>query len=302
MEATYKTDEAAYKTLDELVTARKEKWTKMQTERTERDNKKKNMLASKKKALADNVEAAKGEFEATRKAMTAKRKAYQEALGKLGPAGTSATASTMDPKAHDAAMKLKQEMEELEGKFKDKRQFFDNLNEEKSKFQAQEEQKELEREGKRAEEEAKRTREDKKREKAQLTKDQKKDKDAMDALDTATNTAEDDWKKTITDQLKEGNAKLKAKFDQMDKRRKALKASVQALTDKLGKIGTALSDLDASDKKRKEDKAAADTKRQKDLKAGFDAAIVKLKAKRQAVHKLRERMANMKSVTQKATL
>lgn len=42
--------------------------------------------------------------------MTAKRKAYQEAMGKLGPAGTSATntaAGTMDPKAQEAAMKLK---------------------------------------------------------------------------------------------------------------------------------------------------------------------------------------------------
>lgn len=135
-----------------------------------------------------------------------------------------------------------------------------------------------------------------------MTKDKKKDGDAFATLDTEANTAETNWKDTITDQLKEGNAKLKAKFDQLDKRRKALKASVQALTDKLGKIGTALSDLDASDKKRGEDRVAADTKRQKDLKGTFDAAIVKLKAKREAVHKLRERMAKLKSVTQKATI
>lgn len=163
-------------------------------------------------------------------------------------------------------------MDAAEQAYKDKRDYFDNLNDEKSRFEAQEEQQDLEREEKKKDEEAKRARADKVREKDKLTKDKKRDGDEFDKLAGAATAAEEAWKKTITDSKKDGNPDLKAKFDKMDKRRKALKASVDALKTKLGDIETALSGLDDADKKRKEDAEKADGAREKALNDAVSAA------------------------------
>jgi len=112
-----------------------------------------------------------------------------------------------------------------------------------------------------------------------------KEKDAAEdtKLGTAVTDAQAAYDKTVTDEKKDGDAKLKAKLDSLKDRRKKIQESVAALKKKLETVTGTLSDLDEADKKRAKDLIAADEKRAGDLKEKLEGAQKTLKAKRTAI-------------------